>query len=158
VWLDDVGLYVRPDGDAWLACPCDERPEPAPAGPGSRRPPAADAVRLTDDKLARYLPALAGASWAAGWSGLRTFAPDRRPLLGPDPALPGLHWCAGLGGSGVTCAPAAGEAVATWLAGGEVPWLRASAVSPGREPLRRWPVRPDGDHRHARLIAGRAPE
>jgi D-arginine dehydrogenase len=155
VWLDDVGLYVRTDEDGWLVCPCDELPEPAPAGPGSRGTPPDPIVALAEDKLRRYLPALSGVTWRAGWSGLRTFAPDRRPLLGPDPALPGLHWCAGLGGSGVTCAPAAGEAAAAWLLGEEVPWLRASAVSPGREPLRRWPIRPDGDLRNTSLIDGR---
>lgn len=155
VWIDDVGIYVRPErGGGWLACPCDEVPEPPPDGPGSTGTASAEMRALTEAKLRRWLPRLSDVTWAKGWTGLRTFAPDRRPMLGPDPALPGLHWCAGLGGFGVTCSPAAGEAVAAWLMGEPVPWLRASAVSPGRASFRRWPIRPDGDLRHTLLIDG----
>ncbi|WP_084582189.1 NAD(P)/FAD-dependent oxidoreductase [Sphingomonas azotifigens] len=41
------------------------------------------------------------------WAGLRSFAPDRRPVYGFDPATPGLFWCAGQGGFGIQTAPAA---------------------------------------------------
>lgn len=42
------------------------------------------------------------------WAGLRSFAPDRRPVYGFDPQTPGLFWCAGQGGFGIQTAPAAG--------------------------------------------------
>ncbi|OAN58820.1 NAD(P)/FAD-dependent oxidoreductase [Sphingomonas sp. TDK1] len=41
------------------------------------------------------------------WAGLRSFAPDRRPVYGFDPATPGFFWCAGQGGFGIQTAPAA---------------------------------------------------
>ncbi|WP_214470066.1 FAD-binding oxidoreductase [Mesorhizobium sp. dw_380] len=34
------------------------------------------------------------------WAGLRTFAPDRTPVAGFDPRLPGFFWLAGQGGYG----------------------------------------------------------
>ena len=35
------------------------------------------------------------------WAGLRTFAPDRVPVVGFDPQVAGLFWCAGQGGYGI---------------------------------------------------------
>ena len=42
------------------------------------------------------------------WCGLRTFAPDRGFVLGPDPRRPDLFWLAGLGGHGMTTGLAVG--------------------------------------------------
>jgi D-arginine dehydrogenase len=149
IWIDDAGVYLRPDGDRFLACPCDEQVD-APGGGGGPSPAAA---RLLRDKLDRYVPAAPRSAAVAGWTGLRTFAPDRRPILGPDPAVLGLHWAAGLGGFGVTTAPAVGEAVASWIEGRDVPWLDRSGVSPGRDFPRRMAVVPDGRLGRAVLIA-----
>jgi D-arginine dehydrogenase len=41
------------------------------------------------------------------WAGLRSFAPDRLPVYGFDPAAEGFFWCAGQGGFGIQTAPAA---------------------------------------------------
>lgn len=60
------------------------------------------------------------------WAGLRSFAPDRRPVYGFDPATPGFFWCAGQGGFGIQTAPAAAE-LASRLLRGESP-----ALDPGR--------------------------
>jgi D-arginine dehydrogenase len=43
---------------------------------------------------------------------LRTFAPDRTLVIGPDPLAPGFIWMAGQGGYGIQTAAAAGRAVA----------------------------------------------
>ncbi len=155
VWIDDLGLYARPEGEGWLLSGCDERVD-WPAGPESAGEAAVWAQALTADKARAWLPALGALSWRTGWSGLRTFAPDRRPMLGPDPALPGLHWCAGLGGFGVSCGLAAGEAVAAWLRGDSVPWLDPAGVRPDRRTPGRWPLRPTGELWTARLSDGRA--
>ena len=40
------------------------------------------------------------------WAGLRTFAPDRVPVVGFDPQVAGLFWCAGQGGYGIQTSPA----------------------------------------------------
>ncbi len=143
-WLDDLGLYVRPDGDRFLVCGCDERPEPPPSG-GSWGDADKAMEPYVRDRLRKAFPALADVAFEESWSGLRTFAPDRRPLLGPDPDRRGLWWAAGLGGSGVTCSVAAGEAVASWLCDEPTPWFPTRPVDPGRRPLRRFPIRPTGD-------------
>ena len=54
---------------------------------------------------------------ASKWAGLRNFAPDRLPVLGPDPAEPAFHWCAGQGGWGIQTAPACGAIGAGLLLG-----------------------------------------
>ncbi|MGN6156229.1 MAG: NAD(P)/FAD-dependent oxidoreductase [Sphingomicrobium sp.] len=47
------------------------------------------------------------------WAGLRSFAPDRVPVYGFDPAAPGFFWCAGQGGFGIQTAPAAAKLAAS---------------------------------------------
>ena len=42
----------------------------------------------------------------AAWAGLRTFAPDRVPVLGFGADMPGFFWYAGQGGYGIQTAPA----------------------------------------------------
>jgi D-arginine dehydrogenase len=48
----------------------------------------------------------------SSWAGLRTFAPDRSMVIGPDPAEPTFVWLAGQGGTGIQTAAAAGELAA----------------------------------------------
>jgi D-arginine dehydrogenase len=43
------------------------------------------------------------------WTGLRTFAPDRDPVSGFEPAVPGFYWHAAIGGYGIQTAAALGE-------------------------------------------------
>ena len=155
-WVDDEGVYARAEGGGFLISGCDEAVD-FPSGPGSRGPvePVPRAIAL--DKVARWFPALDGLRFRAGWSGLRTFAPDRRPVLGADPALPGVWWCAGLGGFGVSCGLAAGELVAGWMEGRDG-CVRPAGVSPGRPMLRTWFIRPDGDLAGATPVDGRLPQ
>ena len=54
---------------------------------------------------------------ARRWAGLRSFAPDRLPVYGFDPAVPGLFWFAGQGGFGIQTAPAAARLAAQVLLG-----------------------------------------
>ena len=51
------------------------------------------------------------------WAGLRTFAPDRRPLFGFDDCAEGFFWCAGQGGFGIQSSPAASLLCAALLLG-----------------------------------------
>ena len=146
IWIDDAGVYVRPTAGGWTASPCDESPERVPEGPGSTRPARADALALVRSKLARFLPAVdSSGEPVRAWSGLRTFAPDRRPLLGPDGEIRGLHWAAGLGGYGVTTALGVGEAVSAWLEGADVAWLDRHGVRADRPFPKRLPYLPDGE-------------
>ncbi len=47
------------------------------------------------------------------WAGLRTFAPDRSPVVGLDPTANGFYWLAGQGGYGIQTAPATAMLLAT---------------------------------------------
>jgi D-arginine dehydrogenase len=70
------------------------------------------------------------------WAGLRSFAPDRAPVIGFDDAAPGFFWLAGQGGYGIQTAPAA-AALAAALVRDEAPPAELAdfdpaAVSPAR--------------------------
>ncbi len=65
------------------------------------------------DRLAEAIDRLQGVvDWRVEaverrWAGLRSFAPDRRPVYGYDPRVEGFAWFAGQGGFGIQTAPAA---------------------------------------------------
>jgi len=70
----------------------------------------------------------------SSWAGLRTFAPDRVPVIGPDMRGPAFFWLAGQGGYGFQTCPAASQLAAD-LIGGRAPELDAdlvAALSPAR--------------------------
>ena len=68
------------------------------------------------------------------WAGLRTFAPDRHPVVGFAPDADGFFWLAGQGGFGLQTSPAMARIAASLIAG--APWpmddIGADALSPGR--------------------------
>lgn len=127
VWHEDGAFYFRAEGDGLLCSPCDE----TPAQPGDEATDPAAAEWLAA-KLARYAPRLADMPLKRSWACLRTFAPDRKPVIGPDPDHPGLFHVSGLGGFGMTASAAVGELAATLLAGRTPDWIDAAAVSPRR--------------------------
>ena len=49
------------------------------------------------------------------WAGLRSFAPDRSPVVGFDPEMEGFFWLAGQGGYGIQTAPALSKLAASLL-------------------------------------------
>jgi len=68
------------------------------------------------------------------WAGLRSFAPDRTPVVGHDPECEGFFWLAGQGGYGVQTAPALSRLTADLVAG-TAPQLAdavIAALAPGR--------------------------
>jgi D-arginine dehydrogenase len=68
------------------------------------------------------------------WAGLRSFAPDKTLVLGPDASAPGFVWMAGQGGYGIQTAPAAGVLVAAMIRG-EDPGP-AGTIIPAIDPMR----------------------
>lgn len=70
----------------------------------------------------------------ATWAGLRTFAPDRTLVLGPDPSDASFVWTAGQGGYGFQSAPGASQLVADLTVGDtpEFPADIVAALSPNR--------------------------
>ncbi|QKG71974.1 NAD(P)/FAD-dependent oxidoreductase [Erythrobacter mangrovi] len=105
------GFYIEPEGRGrLLACPMDEHPsKPCDAQPEEEDVAlAAWRVEEATTLEIRHL--------ASKWAGLRSFAPDRLPVAGFDPAAPGFFWLAGQGGFGLQTSPAmalAAEALAT---------------------------------------------
>jgi D-arginine dehydrogenase len=70
---------------------------------------------------------------ASKWAGLRSFAPDREPVVGFDPDASGFFWLAGQGGFGLQTSPAmalAAEALICQLGWPEE--LRAVSVAPAQ--------------------------
>lgn len=110
VWHLGDELYVRPEGAGYLMSSCDETVAPpgdAQVMPGAREHLAA--------KLCRVAPAFGDLGIARAWACLRTFAPDGRPVIGPDDRRPWLFWVAGLGGHGATASAAVGELAAAGI-------------------------------------------
>ncbi len=126
-WVEDAGFYFRPEGDGLLFSPCDE----TPAEPGTAVTDPA-AAELLAEKLTRHAPGFADLPIKRSWACLRTFAPDRKPVIGPDPDLPGLFHVSGLGGFGMTTSAAVGELAATLLAGKTPAWIDPAPVQPVR--------------------------
>jgi D-arginine dehydrogenase len=126
VWRLEDEVYYRRTGEAVLASPCDE--VEAEAGDVAR-----DETVVTDlhSKLLRLAPVLANASVVRAWACLRTFATDRELVVGEDPRAQGLYWFAGLGGRGMSVAPAAAECLANIVLGARVP-QEIEAASPAR--------------------------
>jgi D-arginine dehydrogenase len=120
------GFYFKPEagGRLWLsphdeiACyPCDSAPEEIDVALAVAR--LEEATTWKVERVERR------------WAGLRTFAPDRRPVYGFDPEAPGFFWCAGQGGFGIQTAPAAAKLAAALLLGRQPDEIvRAIAVEP----------------------------
>lgn len=128
----DERFYFKPDAGRLLLSPADETPD---------RPRDAYAddldVAIAVDRVQAALDIEINRV-IRSWAGLRTFAPDRAPVVGFDPASAGLFWCAGQGGYGVQSAPAMGRLAAALAQQGPVPadiaaeGLSSAAVSPAR--------------------------
>ncbi len=71
------------------------------------------------------------------WAGLRSFAPDRKPVYGFDPLVPGLFWCAGQGGFGIQTSPAASALAASMLLG-TAPDPMIAHIDPAAYSIRRF--------------------
>jgi D-arginine dehydrogenase len=120
-------FYFKPVGDGriWLT-PHDERPVPA----GDVAPEEID-IALAIDRLQQVV------DWRVDaverkWAGLRSFAPDRLPVYGPDPDAPTFFWYAGQGGFGIQTAPAAAQLAHRLICGGDACGIDVAAYLPAR--------------------------
>jgi D-arginine dehydrogenase len=111
----DERCYFRPEGgrlmgspaDETLSAPVDARPEELDVALGLER----IGILLGRELRHAHRP----------WAGLRTFAPDRTPVLGFDPVVDGFLWLAGQGGYGIQTAPALAAAAAGLVVDGALP-------------------------------------
>ncbi|NEY90788.1 NAD(P)/FAD-dependent oxidoreductase [Tabrizicola oligotrophica] len=114
--------YAKPDAGALIVSPAEEDPaEPHDAW--------ADDMVLAEG-LARYEEFVTEpvTRLISNWAGLRTFAPDRVLVIGPDARDPSFFWLAGQGGYGFQTSPAA-SLLAADLIGGRSPDLGADLVA-----------------------------
>jgi D-arginine dehydrogenase len=107
--------YCKPEGPHLLLSPADE----TPSQPCDARAEEED-VALGIERV-NAATTLGLRSVVTAWAGLRTFAPDRVPVCGPDGDVPGLWWLAGQGGYGIQTAPAMAAAFAGLLTDGHLP-------------------------------------
>jgi glycine/D-amino acid oxidase-like deaminating enzyme len=120
--------YSKPDAGALIVSPAEEHPmDPHDAW--------ADDMVLAEG-LARYEERVTEpvTRLLTSWAGLRTFSPDRVPVIGFDPEAAGFFWLAGQGGYGFQSAPAISRYVADLIAGRapDVSAATVAAVSPAR--------------------------
>jgi D-arginine dehydrogenase len=107
--------YFKADGPNLLISPADE----TPAEPGDARPDELDvAVAL---ERVEEVTGLGLRSVATSWAGLRSFVPDRRPVVGAWPEHPGFWFVAAQGGSGIETAPALSALAAAVVTGAAPP-------------------------------------
>ncbi|MFD3190071.1 NAD(P)/FAD-dependent oxidoreductase [Sedimentitalea sp. HM32M-2] len=117
-----VGTWpmVMGTGESWYAKPDAGKLLVSPAEEDAVAPQDA----FTDDMvlaegLARYQDMVTEpvTRVETSWAGLRSFAPDRSLVLGPDPVQHDFIWCAGQGGYGFQTAPAAAQLLADLISG-----------------------------------------
>lgn len=71
-------------------------------------------------RASQLFPPLATMTPLRSWAGLRPGTPDGRPIIGPEPRLPGLWYAAGHGRNGILLAGVTGELIAASIRG--EPW------------------------------------
>ncbi|WP_375572554.1 FAD-binding oxidoreductase [Seohaeicola saemankumensis] len=124
--------YAKPEGGKVLISPADE----TPSAPCDAAPEDID-VAICVDRIER-MTILKVTRIEQKWAGLRSFAPDKTPVIGFDPVVPGFFWLAGQGGYGIQTAPAAGRVAAALARQRDIP---EDIVDAGLEPGRLAPDR-----------------
>ena len=123
--------YAKPEAGKLMISPADEDPvEPHDVWPEDM---------VIAEGLHRYEQAVTTPVTRVehSWAGMRTFAPDRTPVVGFAPDADGFFWLAGQGGYGMQTAPALSQLAADLCLGRLSPLARTviEALSPGRAAL-----------------------
>jgi len=113
-------FYMKPDAGMLLVSPANEDP----VGPQDVQPEELD-VAIAVDRM-ETVTHLQIRQVRRKWAGLRSFAPDRTPVVGFAADVPGFFWLAGQGGYGIQTAPAMGELSAALIQGLPVPAAMAA--------------------------------
>jgi len=125
-------LYFKPDAGKLLVSPADETAsEPVDAQPDEMD------IAIAADRLAQRTT-IEVRRIEHKWAGLRTFAPDKTPVVGYDPVIAGFFWLTGQGGYGFQTAPAMARLAAALISGKSIPaeiqdqGITADQLSPAR--------------------------
>lgn len=103
--------YFKPEAGQLLLSPADETPieacdvQPLDIDVATAVERVEQATRMTIERVRR------------AWAGLRSFSPDRTPVIGLDPHGPQFFWLAGQGGYGIQTAPAAASLIGSLIRG-----------------------------------------
>jgi D-arginine dehydrogenase len=125
-------FYFKPEAGRIMVSPVDM----APSEPCDTQADELE-VAIAVDRIERFTT-MSVRTIKHRWGGLRSFAPDHEPVIGPDPEEPSFIWLAGQGGNGVMGAAAAARLAAQLALGDGVPadlaalGISAAQVSPGR--------------------------
>lgn len=111
----DGKWYFKTQRGRILASPADETPSP----PCDAQPEELD-IALTMAQI-ESVTGWKVSRLHATWAGLRTFAPDRAPVIGFDDSVEDFFWCVGQGGVGIQTAPAVAQLVAAAVTGQSLP-------------------------------------
>lgn len=128
----DESWYIKPDAGLMLASPADE----TPTDPCDAQPEELD-IAICADRIENRTR-LQIKRVVRAWAGLRSFAPDRSPVVGYDAKVDNFFWLAGQGGYGVQTSPALSEIAAALALRQPIPGhilaegFDAAAVSPAR--------------------------
>jgi D-arginine dehydrogenase len=96
----DEAFYFKPEGAQLLCSPAEETLTP----PSDAKPDETSIARALD--AINEVTMLNARHVRGSWAGLRSFAPDRNPVVGFDAEAEGFFWFAGQGGFGIQTAPA----------------------------------------------------
>ncbi|GHF11220.1 glycerol-3-phosphate dehydrogenase [Kordiimonas sediminis] len=111
----DEAFYFKPEGIGYLISPADE----TPSQPCDAQPEIEDLARgIEHFQEATGIPVKRIEN---KWAGLRTFAPDRKPVIGFDTTMPAFFWNVGQGGFGIQTSPAWSRTAAAVLEGAPLP-------------------------------------
>jgi len=103
-------LYFAPESGRLFASPMDEVPsEPTDAQPDDYE--VALAAHRVEERTTIEVKRI-----VHKWAGLRTFAPDKKPVAGFAPDTEGFFWLAGQGGFGLQTSPAMAAVAASLIA------------------------------------------
>jgi len=111
----DEQWYFKPDAGKLLGSPADE----TPIEPCDVQPEEID-IAIAVDRI-ESASALKVGRISHRWSGLRTFAEDKTPVVGFAPDADGFFWLAGQGGYGIETSPAMSAAAASLIVDGMLP-------------------------------------
>ncbi|WP_417449334.1 NAD(P)/FAD-dependent oxidoreductase [Kordiimonas sp.] len=121
----DEEFYFKPEGDGYLVTPADENPS-VPCDAQPELEDVARAVSCFEKAVGCTVVRI-----TAKWAGLRTFGPDRTPVIGFATDAPAFFWNVGQGGYGIQTSPAWSDLMAALVLRQALPaYLREAGVRP----------------------------
>jgi len=115
-------LYFAPESGRLFASPMDEVPSDATDAQADEYEIALAAHRMEERTIVKI------DRIHSRWAGLRTFAPNRHPVVGFAPDAEGFFWLAGQGGFGLQTSPAMARIAAALITGSAWPIAEVTAA------------------------------